>query len=482
MEKFPERFVERIKILLPQNEVESFLEHCTEPLPKVVRLRNRLEEMNPHWHLTPTAVPEGYFIERDNQTEIPLGKTLEHFTGDIYSQSLSSMLPVVVLNPQPGEKILDLCAAPGSKTSFLAQRMRHTGVIVANEPSGTRSKKLAANLDRTSCLNTVVVQTDGTILNRFFTQEFDRILLDAPCSSEGYGRRDNRFFSTMWSEPKIFMAAKLQKRLIESAWEMLAPDGIMVYSTCTSAPEENEAVVQHLLDTYPATVEILETGLASIPHAQGLKVWEGQNFDRQITKHAQRFYPHLRSETWNSESFFVVKLQKKASVKRLPPKKPAFTTEVNFYKKNQNAEVITKLAKQFSLPKDWSHIFTEGKPAFYVKQNDLYITTFEATHFMQNNLFRRVGLKIWDKDLNLTTEFAMKIAAYASKNVVELNAEQTKRWLEGFDLPLAGLKPVLESTPNQGNALLVRHEKFGLGWGKLMDGKIKNKLNRDLVF
>jgi 16S rRNA (cytosine1407-C5)-methyltransferase len=337
MNNFPERFIERIKALLPADEVKAFLEHCTEPLPKVVRISDPAAPIPSHWQLKPTAVPEGFFIERDDQTQLALGRTLEHFTGAIYSQSLSSMLPVVVLNPQPDEKILDLCAAPGSKTSFLAQRMGHTGVIVANEPSSSRSKKLAANIDRMASINTVVVQTDGTILNSFIGQEFARILLDAPCSSEGYGRRDNTFFSKMWSEPKIFMVAKLQKRLIESAWEMLVPGGIMVYSTCTSAPEENECVVQHLLDTYPGTVEILETGLDNIPLAKGLVEWNGEKFDEPLVKHAQRFYPHLRSEIWNSESFFVIKLRKTDSVKRIPPNKPTHTTEVNFFKKNQNA-------------------------------------------------------------------------------------------------------------------------------------------------
>ncbi len=479
MEKFPKRFVERIKALLPADEVDAFLEHCTEPLPKVVRLKNEAVLQTKGWELKPTAVPEGFFIERENQTELALGKTLEHFTGDIYSQSLSSMLPVVVLNPQPDEKILDLCAAPGSKTSFLAQRMGNTGVIVANEPSSSRSKKLAANLDRMASINAVIIQTDGTILNSFIAQEFDRILLDAPCSSEGYGRRDNSFFSKMWSEPKIFMAAKLQKRLIESAWEMLAPEGVMVYSTCTSAPEENECVVQHLLDTYPGTVEILPTGLENTPHAKSLTSWEGQEFDPQITAHAQRFYPHLRSETWNSESFFVVKLTKIASVKRVPPKKPTHTTEINFFKKNQNAEVVTKLAKAFGLEKTWPQIFTTGKPAFYVKQNELYLTTPEATRFMQNNLFRRVGVKVWDKDENLTTVMAQRLAPHATKNVVELNEKQAARWLEGYDTPIEdeALTSLKDGTP-----VLVRHKHFGLGWGKMIQGKIKNKLDRDLVF
>lgn len=478
MEKFPERFVERLKALLPPDEVDAFLEHCTEPLPKVVRVREGFNKPK-GWTLKPAAVPEGYFIDRDDQTELPLGKTLEHFTGDIYSQSLSSMLPVVVLNVQPDEKILDLCAAPGSKTSFLSQRMNNTGVIVANEPSGSRSKKLTANLARTASLNTVVIQSDGTILNTFLGQEFDRILLDAPCSSEGYGRRDSKFFATMWSEQKIFMAAKLQKRLITASWEMLIPGGIMVYSTCTSAPEENEAVVQHLLDTYPGSVEILPTDLEDIPHAKSLASWEDQKFDPGIVAHAQRFYPHLRSETWNSESFFVCKLRKIEAVKRPAPQKPSRLAEVKIYKKNNAAEVITKMAKQFGLPKTWPQFLMGGKPVFYLKQNELYLTTHEATRFMQSNLFRRVGLNLWDKDENLTTEFAMRLAPHATKHIIELDAKQTQRWLQGYDIPL---EDESISALRNGTPLLVRHKNHGLGWGKVINSKLKNKLDRDLVF
>jgi len=174
-----------------------------------------------------------------------------------------------------------------------------------------------------------------------------------------------------------------------------------------------------------------------------------------------------------------VKLQKKEAVKRLPPNKPSHTTEVNFFKKNQNAEVITKLAKQFGLEKSWAESLMDGKPAFYIKQNDLYLTTPEATRFMQSNLFRRVGLKISDKDDNLTTCIAQKLAPLATKNVADLDAEQTTRWLAGFDIPL---KTEKFSSLKNGTAVLVRHQAFGLGWGKVINGKIKNKLDRDLVF
>jgi len=210
MHTFPQRFIERIHEILPPEEWDDFFHKATEPLPRTVRITSNSlssKKIPPFWHLSPVAeIPETYFIERDNQQELPLGKTLEHFSGEMYVASLSSLLAVHVLDPQPEEKILDISAAPGSKTTFIADKMKQTGVLVANEPSSSRSAKLSANLDRMGVLNCVLFQQDGTILDRMFEQEFDRILLDAPCSSEGFGRKRSDFFEKTWQERKIFEA------------------------------------------------------------------------------------------------------------------------------------------------------------------------------------------------------------------------------------------------------------------------------------
>ncbi len=471
--KFPQAFVERIEELIPPSEQEAFFEHCTEPLPKTIRVVDTTT-IPKTWKLDPTPIEEGFFIQRPNQSEVPLGKTLQHFTGQIYSQSLSSMLPVVVLDPQPGEKILDLCAAPGSKTTFLGQRMENTGVVIANEPSSSRSKKLTSNLDRLGSINNVVIQSDGSLLNNFFAQEFDKILLDAPCSSEGFGRRDRKYFDQMWSEKNIFQIAKLQKRLIISAFEMLRPGGTMVYSTCTSAPEENEEVVQHLLNTYREAVTIEPTKLQHIPHHSGIENWNELPFHPDVIKHSMRFYPHLRDDTWNSESFFIVKITKNMPLKLPAPKKPVKLPEIKIYKKNQTAEVVTCIAKQFGLPKSWPTLFGSDKPMFVEKQGNLYLTTQEAARFTQSNLFRRVGLLVWDKDQNFSTEFTIKLAPLATKNTLDLDTQTAQRWREGYDL--------LEIDQlEEGQVIIVRNNHFGLGWGKVLKNKLKNKLDRNLI-
>jgi len=486
--RFPKIFEERIKQILPESEIEDFFNRVLDPLPKVVRISQENFKKPQHWDLKKTAIKEAFFIERENQKELPLGKTLEHFTGEIYVQSLSSMLPVEILDVQVGDKILDMCAAPGSKSTFLSQKMKQTGALIANELSGTRSKKLVANLQRMGVLNAVVLQSDGSALSAFLGQEFDKILLDAPCSSEGFSRKDSKFFEKMWSEQKIFQAAKLQKKLIISAFKMLKPEGEMIYSTCTSAPEENELVVQYLLDEFPDEVEILDIDVKNIPHKQGILHWDNRDIDSEIYEKCIRLYPHLRSEFWDSESFFVVKIRKKYALNITPPKKPNSTPEFKVLKKNHTAEIRVHLAKRFGLPKDWMNLnkdLEEGdykrlgieKKVFFERFGDIYIATPEAVGFGKNNLYRRLGVKILDKDKNITHEFASIWGNLATKNVIELDEAQKEKWLLGYDLPLSEMGELKVK-----DIVIIRYKGFVLGWAKILPNKIKNKLDRNLVF
>ncbi len=479
MDKFPQKFVERIHAILPEDEWNDFFACATEPLSKTIRIskskiKNRKSKISKSWKLSPTAIPEAFFIERENQKEEPLGKTLEHFGGDMYIASLSSLLSVHVLDPQKEERILDIAAAPGSKSTFISSRMENTGTLVVNEPSSSRSMKLASNLDRMGVQNEVILQNDGTHLNTFFVQEFDRILLDTPCSSEGFGRKDSTFFQKMWSEKKIFEAAKLQKKLIRSAFEILAPGGTMVYSTCTSAPEENEAVVQHLLDVFGEHVEVVPIELENIPHHTGLEQFEGNVFSEEITKNVCRIFPHLRNDQWNSEIFFLAKVRKTESL-LLPGKKQIpLKSSTQILEKNQTATVIAKLCKTFGLEKK---LFE--KKVFLERGTALYLTTKSAASFAIHHPHRRTGLPMFDKHGNITTSFALRYGRWATKHILELSDEEKGRWLEGFDIPLADPMQI-----EDGTEILVQYKGFCLGHGKLQNKgkKLKNKLDRSLVF
>ncbi len=509
---FPKRYVERIHAMLPESEWNIFFEKVTKPLPKTIRIVKDFQSIPASWHLSPVAqVPNTFFITRDDQEEVPLGKTLEHFTGKFYVASLSSLLPPLVLNPESDDRVLDICAAPGSKSTFLAEMMENQGLLVVNEPSSSRSKKLVANLERMGILNTVLLQSDGTRLNQFFGQQFDKILLDAPCSSEGFARKDSKFFEKMWSEKKIFEAAKLQKKLICAAFEVLAPEGEMVYSTCTSAPEENEFVVQHLLEKYGDVTEILpinlrsfplasplikgrhirfskDRGDESIPSRPGLFEFNGQKIHPEITKNVIRIWPHLETENWSSESFFLAKIRKKTPLRSLLPlirgdnrektckrgfqhKRPR---AISLLPKNRTAEVITYLHKKFGIPKE---VFK--KYSLIEKNSEIWLASQESAQFAVRNPHRRVGMPVLDKDKNITSVFALHFGVFAAKNVIELDEKQKYQWMRGLDLAFEKGLEYENSTE-----IFVKYGDFCLGHGKVMNEgkKLKNKLDRDLVF
>lgn len=195
------------------------------------------------------GIPHAFTIK--NRTDRQL---LEHqlaSTGKIYLQGLTSMLPPIVLDPKPGMTVLDLCAAPGSKTSQIAAMMDNRGTIIACEENSVRVEKLR-NTMRIQGANVDVRCTDSTVLHHELPEHFDTILADVPCSAEGrMNPTDPRSYS-FWSEKNIIAHAKLQRRLLRSAVAMLKPGGTLVYSTCTLAPEENEDMIAWLITDFPS--------------------------------------------------------------------------------------------------------------------------------------------------------------------------------------------------------------------------------------
>jgi len=173
--------------------------------------------------------------------------------GKIYIQNLSSMVPVFMLNPQEGERILDLCAAPGSKTSQMANITKGNAQIVAVENNKKRVYKLEDNLRRQGIKSVEVIYSTGVGLEKkfnLFIEYFDRILVDAPCSNEGLICLTDPETFEYWNPKKPRKLAKLQKKLVASAINMLTPGGTLVYSTCTFSREENEAIVTWVLSRY----------------------------------------------------------------------------------------------------------------------------------------------------------------------------------------------------------------------------------------
>jgi tRNA (cytosine49-C5)-methyltransferase len=213
------------------------------------------------------------------------GNLLEYFLGYVHPQAFTSCLPAMALAPGKDAFVLDLCAAPGGKTAQLAQLMKNTGLIVANELHPGRLIPLGHTLDRLGVMNAVVT---GYQAQEFpLRQSFDYVLADVPCSSEGRfrrvkGRRAHSRFGAMLS------MMHTQQRIIVRGFDLLRVGGRMVYATCTYNPEENEAIVDFLLKCRDATLLPLELGLGWEP---GLNEWEGAVFDERLSM-AARFYPH----------------------------------------------------------------------------------------------------------------------------------------------------------------------------------------------
>ncbi|MBU1129218.1 MAG: RsmB/NOP family class I SAM-dependent RNA methyltransferase [Nanoarchaeota archaeon] len=233
------------------------------------------------------------------------GRSLEHLLGYYYIQELASMLPIVALKPNEDEIFLDLCAAPGSKTTQVVAEMKNTGNVFANEVSLGRLRILASNLERCGTTNTLITKKDGIILCKRFKELGifpDKILVDAPCSGEGTLRSSYQTY-LMWNEKTIKRLSKIQKKLVESAIEILKSGGEMIYSTCTHAPEENEEVVNWVLENFPEMkLENIELPIKTRP---GLTKWQDKEFSSELKKCA-RVYPHDN----DTEGFFVAKLKK----------------------------------------------------------------------------------------------------------------------------------------------------------------------------
>ena len=314
-----DRFKDRMKLLLPDEsdfasfekiihtEPRNFL-RCNTIKMKPEKLMARLKEKGWDVEQPYPGYPEIILVKSDLGPG-ELGNAIEHVLGYYYIQEISSMLSVLALDPQPKEFILDLFAAPGSKTTQMAARMKNQGTILANDLTIDRLSILVSNLERCGVTNSIVSRRDAVQLCESIAKSefrFDRMLLDAPCSGEGTLRSSAKTF-LMWNHKLPDKFSRMQKKFVASALRCIKPGGIFVYSTCTHAPEENEAIVSFILENFP--VEIQTVSLPLKPR-QGLTSWKEEKFNPQVTK-ACRIYPQDN----DSEGFFVSKFKLLKEVK-----------------------------------------------------------------------------------------------------------------------------------------------------------------------
>ncbi len=233
-----------------------------------------------------------------NANEKQIQKLDIYDKGYIYLQSLSSMIPPIVLDPKPGEKVLDLTAAPGSKTTQMAAMMNNEGYILANELDSIRCERLKYNIEKQGANIVEVINKRGEKIGEEYKEQFDKVLLDAPCSGEGRFLGTNVGTYRNWSTKTVKELAKLQKKLLKSAYQALKPDGIMVYSTCTLNKKENEEVLQWAIENL--NLKLLDIDMDLKEKMQGFT----EGLDKRISK-AIRILPSK-----NMEGFFVAKLRK----------------------------------------------------------------------------------------------------------------------------------------------------------------------------
>src|SRR5919107_449909 len=283
---FKEWMIARYLSFIP--DIEKFLDYINNRKPNqyirintlkidVDSLKQKLLEKDVI--LEQTQLQEVFLIV---ESKFPIGATMEYLSGYYYIQDLSSCFAV---------EFLDMAASPGGKTSFMAQKMNNKGVILSLESDRKRLRKMMFNLSRCGVMNTVLWNIKGEeIVN--YNYRFDKVLLDAPCSCDGIIQKDP-FRKTTYSKESITYCSTRQSKLVESALRVIKPDGLLVYSTCSLAPEENEFIINSLLDKFDITVESINIG------TDALLQFGDKVMDNSI-KFTKRFYPHIH----NTNGFF----------------------------------------------------------------------------------------------------------------------------------------------------------------------------------
>jgi len=452
MIQLPSAFIKQMQDLLGE-EFSPFIQTYEAPPTRSLRVNtlkiapSEFKERVP-FHLEPVPWCEESFYY-DHERDRP-GKHVYHAAGLYYIQDASAMAPAEALEPQPGETILDLCAAPGGKTTQIAAKMKGQGLLIANEIDGKRIKALVENLERCGVTNAVVLNENPERLRGRFSGFFDRILVDAPCSGEGMFRKDPEVYER-WSPRLIEKCAELQLEILSAAADMLKPGGRLVYSTCTFNPKENEEVLARFLHLHP------EFDLIPVPQSNhyqpGRPDWvKEKNTRLQL---ASRLWPHRL----HGEGHFVAALEKsetasetKNRLGQLPPvPRDAF-----------------KLWQQFAVetlrdPEAWDdkgtytlfgeHLYRipgelPSLKGLRVERPGRYLGQIKKRHVLPSHALALSLNPDHVKNVHSFSEHDPKLVSYLQGET--LSSDQRKGWT------------------------LVTVDGFPLGWGKVSGGYLKN--------
>jgi len=409
------------------------------------------------WDLEPVPwCAEGFWINRHAHDESRLGNALSHLAGLFYIQEASSMLPVTALfagNAQPA-LVMDVAAAPGSKTTQIAAMMENRGGIVANEYSASRVKVLHANISRCGVSNAALTHFDGRVFGAALPETFDAVLLDAPCSGEGVIRKDPDAMSN-WSEASVNEIAATQRELIDSAFHALKPGGVLVYSTCTLNAQENQQVCQWLIETYADAVEV-ESLTDLFVGAQQSVTPEG--------------YLHVFPQVYDSEGFFVARFRKTDSIPRLPvPGYKVGRLPFSPLSRQDSAEIINAAnGSGLSWP--------DKQYTLWQRDKEIWLVPAIFEPLFGKVRFSRIGIRLaerFPKGFRWQHEAVVAFSVTDAKNKFELDDELAQSWWRGVD--------IYPEKPPQTDECLVTWQDQPLGLAKRIGSRIKNSLPRELV-
>ena len=461
---FPDEFLAQMREAIPAHlSFDAFLAACQRPLRRSIRVNTLkitvddfLRLVDPYgWQLTPVPwCAEGFWIERDDEDVLPLGSTAEHLSGLFYIQEASSMLPVAALFADGAApvRVMDVAAAPGSKTTQIAAKMGNRGMLLANEFSASRVKVLHANISRCGISNTALTHFDGRVFGAALPECFDAILLDAPCSGEGVVRKDPDALKN-WSLASNQAIAETQRELIDSAFHALRPGGTLVYSTCTLNREENESVIAWLLARYPQEVEVLPLGELFASADQALTP-EG--------------FLHVFPQIYDCEGFFVARLRKTAAIEALPA--PGYKVGKFPFTPMKTRESAAVESAARSVGIEWDDALT-----LWQRDKEIWLFPAEIAPLLGKVRFSRIGLKLAEthnKGFRWQHE-AVVALANTQKLGHELTLEEAQEWYRGRD--------VYPQQPPAHDDVIVTFQGFPLGLAKRIGSRLKNSFPRELV-
>ena len=452
----PQEFLQRMEHLLGA-EYPAFLK-CYEEKPNLGLRVNTLKASVPAFaqsapfHLTPVAwEPDGFYYE---DTDAP-GRHPFHEAGVYYIQEPSAMAVAAYLDAQPGERILDLCAAPGGKSTQLAAAMQGQGLLVSNEIHPARAKVLSANIERMGIRNCMVTNEPPQALAGIWEEYFDRILVDAPCSGEGMFRK-NEDACEEWSIDRIAHCAGRQLEILSCAASMLRPGGRIVYSTCTFAPEENEGTVSRFLALHP------EFAILPAPKYEGMSGGVAAWFS-DASKHiedAVRLFPHRLS----GEGHFLAVLQKANDPDARCEGFCANGIEKGISEKEcrEYIEFAGRVLKAMPSGKlvrfgDQLYLAPHDMPAtkkLKVLRPGLHLGTLKKNRFEPSHA---LALALRPEDVRLTYNLAP-------------DGDEIRAYLSGQTLPAEG----------ENGWYLITVGGYSIGWSKLTGGIMKNHYPKGL--